>query len=188
MRYYEFVVEAPLMLVKGFVLGWLKGRGKENEVYFSKKLGIERSTLMEAVREWLGIENLTHFVIPEYLKDELKQAIEEMSVRLGMTIKSLRLIKGARIEFDFHIFNQEIAQQLKELLKAIPKDYLKELKEREVYEEDADQAELYAPLHPYEYHGHAVIEGSFKPLIDYYVKLKEMPQVYEKPLKLIFEK
>ncbi len=175
------------MLTKGFVLGWLKGKGRENEVYFSKKLGIERSTLMEAVREWLGIENLTHFVVSETLKDELKQAIEEMSPKLGMEIKSIKPIKAARVEFEFHIYNRELALQLQEFIKKLPKEYLKEFKEREVFEKEGRQTELYTPLHPYEYHGSAVIEGPFKPVIDYYVKIREMPQVYESPLKLIFE-
>lgn len=186
MKYYEFVVEAPLLLTKGFVLGWLRGKGVEDCVYFSKVLGIERSTLSEALREWFGLENLTHFVVRSDVKDELKASIERCSDRLGMKIRSIKPVDRAIIKFSFSIYNREIAKRLKDLIKTIPAEYIKKHDEKETYDESAAQAEMYAPLHPYVYEGEYEIEGPFEDLVEFYKELKEIPQVQEKPLKLTF--
>jgi len=155
-------------------------------VFFSKILGIERSTLSEALREWFGFENLTHFVVRKDVKENLKSSIEGCSERLGIRIRSVKPVEKANIEFSFSIYNQEIAKKLKELISSIPPEYMVKNDERETYDESAAQAEMYTPLHPYVYEGEYKIEGPFEDLIDFYKKLREVPQVDEKPLKLIF--
>ncbi len=188
MRFYEFVVEAPLLLTKGFVYGWIRGKGIEDEVvYFSKILGIERSTLSDALREWFGLENLTHFVVREDIAEDLKKCIERCTDRLGIKLKSVRPIKAAQVEFSFSIYNRDLAQRLKKAIEKLPAEYIKKHQEKETYIKEAEQTEMYAPLHPYIYEGEYEVEGPFQEVIEFYKEIREIPQVKEEPLKLIFE-
>ncbi len=188
MRFYEFVVEAPLLLTKGFVYGWIRGRGIEDEVvYFSKVLGIERSTLSDALREWFGLENLTHFVVREDIAQDLRAGMERCEERLGLKVKSVRPIKGAYVKFTFSIYNRDLAQRLKKALEKLPAEYIKKHDEKETYIKEAEPTEMYAPLHPYIYQGEYEVEGPFQEIVEFYKEIKEIPQVKEEPLKLIFE-
>ncbi len=188
MTFYEFVVEAPLLLTKGFVYGWLRGKGIEEEVvYFSKVLGIERSTLSDSLREWFGLENLTHFVVREDVAEELKKSIERCTDRLGLRLRTVRPIKGASVKFSFSIYNREIADKLKKAIEKISAEYIKKHDEKETYIKDAEQTEMYTPLHPYVYEGEYLVEGPFQDIIEFYKVIRELPQVKEEPLKLIFE-
>ncbi len=188
MTFYEFVVEAPLLLTKGFVYGWIRGKGIEDEVvYFSKMLGIERSTLADSLREWFGLENLTHFVVRADVAEDLKKCIERCTERLGLRLRSVKPIKAASVKFSFSIYNREIAEKLKKAIENLPAEYIKKHKEEEKYIKEADQTEMYAPLHPYVYEGEYEVEGPFEKIIDFYKVIKELPQVKEEPLHLIFE-
>ena len=60
---YELVVEGDFSLVRGFLFGYLTGRGLEPDIFFHRVCGIHSKSLMETLKEQIGLApEVTYFV------------------------------------------------------------------------------------------------------------------------------
>ena len=128
----EIVIEGPFGLVKGFLMGFLYGGNKEFSYFFHRKAGIRRDTLKNLLKELFEFENYVHLCIENSNVPKFTKAIEKAHDKIGLRVKSVKKIKSASFNFSYEIFNEKIANEIKNL-----------------FLEDAKKVKLlnYKPLH-----------------------------------------
>lgn len=187
-EFVEMVVSAPFILVKGFLMGLIEGIGESPVYFFSRRTGIRVETLSDAVKEWLGFENLVHLCVEKDFSERLNTAMVNTHDRLGMEVKSVRKIESAGFEFDAHLYVKDQADEFQALLDNLPKGvYLDEFKEDEFQDPNNDgEVGAYAPNHAYEYKGRGRIVGDFGGVVATYIKLKNDPLIRTEEVGLNF--
>ncbi len=171
--YYELVIQSPFLLIKGFLMGFMYGRGEEFPYFFNRKAGIRRETLGEVIKEYLSLDNYTHLCLPENIVPEFETALEKAHPKIGVTIEKKNKIRSAEFTFSFEIYNEEQAQVCKELMKNLPEGVeLHNFEPKEIRYETIHGVKEYAPLHPYIYRGQGIVRGDFEPLIEFYLRCK----------------
>ena len=100
-QYSELILTAPHILVKGFLLGFIQGSGKDIPFFFHKKFDIKRETIGEMVREILDLDCHTHVCIPSEFVSGIQTALEKTESLATVKIESNRVINTRRIHIQF---------------------------------------------------------------------------------------
>lgn len=190
--YSELVLNAPFLLVKGFLLGFLHGRKEEFGYFFHHKSGIRRETVGEMVRELLSFECHSHLCLENRAIPEFKAALKRAKPVLDVDIEKETPIDKAEFRFSCRIYNEELAEKAKKLFEHIPQGVtLDEFTPVEHRDNALIGVKEYAQIHPYSYEVHGYASGSFEPVMGFYLMIKKS-QVTEHFLcgqvHLIFEK
>ena len=113
-KFSELVISGSFALVKGFLLGFRGGTGKDFDYFFHRKSGIRRDTLAELLKEVLDMDNYVHLCLEQAVVQDFKQAVAGAEPLVGVKIKKARPIKLGRFDFSFVINNREAAEKVKE--------------------------------------------------------------------------
>ena len=65
--YSELVLNAPFLLVKGFLMGFMHGRGENFYYFFQHKKSIKRDAMGDMLREVLALECYCSLCLPNYM-------------------------------------------------------------------------------------------------------------------------
>ncbi|QDU60895.1 hypothetical protein Pan216_17480 [Planctomycetes bacterium Pan216] len=173
--YHEVVVEGPTAMVKGFIAGYLVGRGlASGEIMFAGEQDIVGESLGERFSEWVGLHHYTHLIVPDRLFPELKRDFGKIEETLRLSIAKERLIKSASFAFRYRCYNRGHAEQLEELVQNIPEGIILtgyEVKER--VDPTAEKVELYSPTHPYESTAHGTLHGDVRGIVAFHEKCEQ---------------
>lgn len=171
--FYELVIQSPFLLIKGFLMGFMYGRGPEFPYFFHRKAGIRRETLGEVIREYLSLDNYTHLCLPEKVVPDFVAALERAEPKIGVRVVKKRKIKEAEFRFGFEIYSEDQAAECKALFAKMPKGVsLLNYNPVEIKDEHIRGIKEYAPSHPYIFRGQGLVKGDFEPLVDFYLKCK----------------
>jgi len=186
--YYEVVVEAPESLIKGFIEGYLMGRGCRGTVFYSREHHIRCESLAELVKEWIGMRNLTHLVVDDKSLKIIKDGFKRSKGDLVNSLKSVRKISSASFQFSFHVYAPYYATKIKAMLKKLPDGVrLKRgYKFREKIIPEARGAEGYAPEHDYEASGSGTIVGDLHGVLRVHEKMLKHELIEVKDIVLRF--
>jgi hypothetical protein len=176
--YRELVVAGSFALVKGFLLGFRCGTGKEFSYFFHRKSGIRRDTLAELVKDVLELDNYVHLCLEEDIVESFKEAVAKAGPVVGIEIRNVRPIKEARFDFSFRINNREAADKIKDMLNNLPQGVKIEGYEPQelTHEKGGKVIGGYAPFHAYGFKGSGVVRGDFGGVMELFLRVKRMPE------------
>jgi hypothetical protein len=175
--FVEVVLEGPRGRARGFVEGYLAGRGVEARLLDAEEEGFERETLREHLREVLhpGAEVL-HLLVPAGALEEVREAAETAAGRgIGLAIRKIRPLVGASVAFTLEGFSPEHGRRVLALLADLPEGVA--LRRERPFEErldpDARGIEAYSPAHEYELRGKGTVEGDLEGVLSVHRRLRE---------------
>ena len=187
-KYFEVVVEGQSDLIKGFVLGFLEGKGTRASAVFAREHHVKGdSDLKHVFRVLTGKEDHVRVLVDEGVCQSLKESLAKVREALPLRLVSTREISSAYAAFTYEAYAKAMGDELKELFANLPEgvavaDY--ELEEK--VDPEGKGIEAYAPLHQYEVKAKGRITGPVRPLIDFYDKLEQHPLVALEEIVLEF--
>jgi hypothetical protein len=169
----ELIIQAPFLLVKGFLLGFMHGRNESFDYFFHRKAGIRRETLTEKVKEVLSIENYTELCLPDNIVNEFIQALGKIDPFMGISVTQKQSIKGAEFKFNFTLYDEHHAEICKQLFTYTPATIeIVDFHPEEKRENQVIGIQEYAPVHPYSFEGKGVVRGEFEGVMNFYLTIK----------------
>ncbi|HOD36451.1 MAG TPA: hypothetical protein PLR20_13420 [Syntrophales bacterium] len=173
-KYYEVIVEGSYELAKGFVLGYLEGKGIEGEAVFEQEYHIKSDRPLGQLLRMLNVKgDEIRVIIGEGVGLMLREAVEKRKTDLGLKVASIRLIKGARFNFRYKTFSKEFGGKLKETFADLPPGVqISGYDPEEIVRPKAKGVEAYAPLHEYEIKASGEVNGPAREVIDFYDRVE----------------
>lgn len=172
--YCEVVVEGSFDLMKGFVVGFLEGKGVEGDVLFGDDCQIKRESTVGLLMRITGIREKTCTVIVGAgLHNLLSSALEKCQHLIPLHIVRVRPVSGAYFSVIFKTYSKEIGKEIHDLLSHLPEGVIREsgFEMHERLTPEGKGIDAYAPLHEYELNGKGRISGSVKEIFDLYCRL-----------------
>ena len=187
-RYFELVVEGQFELIKGFVLGFLVGKGIHESAVFAREHHVKGDTdLKHVLRALTGKEDQARVVVEEGVCQSLAQSLANVREALPLRLVSTREISGAHAVFTYEAYAKEMGDELKALFVNPPEGVaVADYESEEKVEPGGKGIEAYAPLHHYEIKAKGRITGAVRPLIDFYDQLEQHPLVALEEIVLEF--
>ena len=187
-KYNEVVFEGSFELMKGFVLGFLEGRGIQGEAIFEAEHHIENESKFGQLLRFIGAKgDRTNLIVGAGLHDLIRQAIENRNLKNDLKIVSVREITEAYFEFSYHAYSRKLGEELKVLFGSLPPGLRIEKAScpKETINPEAKGIEAYAPLHEYEIEASGEIHGPVKEVIDLYGEAEHKDMVELGSIKLV---
>ena len=172
--YFEVTIEGSLELMKGFVAGFLEGRGVAGDVFFGDDYHIDGESPAGLLLRLTGVRGKTCTVIVGAgLHDLLAAALEKRRRVVPLKILKVRQVVDAAFEIAFRTYSREVGAELKALLESLPEGVGRDagFKLHVVLDPEGKGVDAYAPLHEYELDGKGRISGSVKGVFELYHRL-----------------
>ncbi len=185
-EYYEIVVEGPFDLIKGFVVGFLEGRGIQGEAIFGEDHHVENEGRFGQLMRLIGIKgDRVHLIVGEGFMNILKEGIERRGHELALKIVSEKKIIQASFGFRYKAYKKDLGEQLISLFGDPPVGLsVADYESKETLLPEGKGVEAYAPLHEYEVNGSGRIYGSIKDVIGFYGTVEHRSMVELDAIKL----
>jgi len=188
--YYEVILKGSFDLIKGFVLGYLEGKGIKGEAIFGQEHHVENESKFGQLMRLIGVKgDETRCIVGAGIHNLLKEAISNRQDELDIKILSVRGITDAHFDFTYKAFAKEFGDKLKELFGNLPEglEIEPDYKPKETITPEAKGIETYAPLHDYEIEANGRIHGPIKAVIDFYGEVEHNALVELGDIKLEFK-
>ena len=170
-EYCEVVVEGSLNLIRGFVVGFLEGRGIQGEAIFGEDHHVENEGKFGQMLRLIGVVkgNRVHLIVGTGFHKLLEGALEKRKEELALKIISEKKIRQASFGFRYRAYTREQGEKLMALF-GDPQEGLqvRDHKTRETVSPEGKGVEAYAPLHEYEVKATGTIYGPIRDVIDFY--------------------
>lgn len=178
-RCCELVVEGHFDLIKGFIVGFLEGKGMRGAALFARDHHVRGDTeLKQFFRLLTGHKDQVRVLVDESLCQPLQDAFANVREALPLNLVSAREVAGARFSFAYEAYAREAGDELKGLFASLPPGVsIVDYEVKEEVEPEAKGIEAYAPLHHYRIKATGRITGAVKAVIEFQDKLEEHPLV-----------
>jgi len=188
-EYCEVVVEGSLDLVKGFVVGFLEGKGIRGEAIFGEDHHVENEGKFGQMMRLIGVKgNRVHLIIGLGFHKLLEEALERRKGELALKIISEKKISHASFGFSYRAYTRELGSKLMTLFGDPPEGLqVKDHKPKETVLPEGKGLEAYAPLHEYEVKATGTLHGSVKEVVDFYGKAEHYDMVELNSIKLEYD-
>ena len=188
-QYYEVVIEGNLDLMKGFMMGFLAGRGIEGGVFFDAACHIEGECATGPLMRLVSAHgNANIVIVGSELHDLLVAALNKREHVIPLHIKKVRRVLSAAFDCKSRTYSREVGAELEEILSRIPEgvDGESGFEMHEKLDPEGKGLEFFTPLHDYELTGKGRISGSVKGVLDLYQRLERFEVVELGELELTF--
>lgn len=171
-EYVEVVLDGPFDFIKGFVLGFMEGRGISGDVIF-EEAGRARGDVFVRLMRFIRLEeDHVHLIVGAGIHELLKEALEKRQDEVPVRIVRVTRIEEARFEFRYRTFSQSLGEELKNLFRNLPEGmHLEGYEPKETRRPESKAIEAYAPEHPYAVEAGGTVSGRAKETIDLYNRL-----------------
>ncbi|MDD5723068.1 MAG: hypothetical protein PHY29_04925 [Syntrophales bacterium] len=188
-EYCEVVVEGSLDLVRGFVVGFLEGRGIQGEAIFGEDHHVENEGKFGQMMRLIGVKgNRVHLIIGVGFHKLLEKALEKRKDELALKIISEKKISLASFGFRYRAYTKELGDELMALFGDPPKGLrVKDHKPKETVSPEGKGVEAYAPLHEYEVKATGTIYGPVSDVINFYGRAEHHDMVELDSIKLEYD-
>ncbi len=186
-RYCEVTVEGGLDLVKGFVAGFLEGRGISGDVFFGSDYQIERGSPAGLLMRLTGIRGETcTLVVGAGLHELLAAALERRRGIVPLRILKVRPVASAAFDVSFRTYSRAVGAEIRELFGSLPAgvSHGEGFEMQEKVTPEGKGVEAYAPLHEYELRGRGRIEGDVRGVFGLYHRLERFEVVERGDMEL----
>ena len=187
--YYEVVIEGHLELAKGFVMGFLAGRGIEGSAFFDDTCHIagdyETGPLLRLIH---ARDNVSTLIAGSGLCDLLIAALNRHPQAVALKIRKARRVLSAAFACTYRTYSREAGEKIKEILSCVPEgvDGESAFEMHEKVDPEGKGHEMFTPLHDYELAGKGRISGSVRGVLDLYERLKRFEVVEVGELELTY--
>ena len=174
-RYCEVTVEGSIEVVKGFVAGFLEGRGVSGDVFFGGDYPIEKGSPAGLLMRLTGIRGETCTLVVEAgLHELLAAALEKRRGIVPLRVLKVRPVVSAAFDVSFRTYSREVGTELKGLFERLPVGVSlgEGFEIQEKVTPEGKGVDAYAPLHEYELRGRGRIEGDVKEVFTLYHRLE----------------
>lgn len=173
-QFCELVINAPFLLVKGFLVGFMQGRGDSFDYYFHRKSKIERDTLGEFVKEVLHLDCHTHLCLPKDIVPVFRQALENVKGKINAEVLSEKDIQSASFKFSFHLYDEKATGPCKELFRRLPEGVqLVDYYPMELRANHFAGVSEYGRVNPYTFEGSGTVRGEFAGVMKFHRTISE---------------
>ena len=186
-EYCEVVVEGSLDLIRGFVVGFLEGKGIQGEAIFGEDHHVENEGKFGQMLRLIGVVkgNRVHLIVGTGFHKLLEGALEKRKEELALKIISEKKIRQASFGFRYRAYTRELGEKLMALFEDLQEGLqIKDYKPKETVMPEGKGVEGYAPLHEYEVKATGTIYGSAKDVIDFYGSAEHHDMVELDSIKL----
>ncbi len=178
-EYRELVFEGSLPVVRAFVTGVGLGRGWTTPFLCFDDHGIRGESRGHRALEKIGLTaDLTYVAVIDSQASVILEMARAAEERLGIAVRSDRVVRGAEFSFEFRLFDRAIAGRLRALLGAPGGDVTVVLTdENEEVHPEGRGIEAYAPEHDYVFEGRGVARGVLPAVVALREELRQFEQV-----------
>ncbi|MEN6622542.1 MAG: hypothetical protein ABFD50_13440 [Smithella sp.] len=165
----EIMIKGEPALIKGFVIGFLEGRGDRRETFVEEER-IEEDSPLDMILHFFSHPHLVPVIAEAGMVESLCQALQNRKEEIPSEVVSMRNVTGAFFEFNFKTFSAEVGKSLLDFFSNLPpgvkmkEDY----KPVEKITPSGKGVEAYTPLHDYELKGSGIIQGEVKEIYRFY--------------------
>jgi len=172
-KYSELVIKGPFLLVKGFIMGFLSGNGKDSPYYFHRKHGIQRETMKDVLKDVLDVDNYVHLCIATNLYKPFREALQNSASEHALSIESKKDIQSANFHFSMASYNENISKKILNIIQHPTEGaQLKGYKIHKMIDDSSVPLAAYSPVHKYELHTSGMIDGDFSGVMETYNQLR----------------
>jgi len=120
--YVEVVLEGSVELIKGFVVGFLEGRGIQGKAVFEEDDGAgEEGALAQLLRLVSLKEDRIRVVVRKEIHDLLEDALQRRKRDVPARIVSVRDVREVSFDFRYHTYSRQAGEELKDFSGTYPK-------------------------------------------------------------------
>jgi hypothetical protein len=174
-HYYDVVIEGSLDLMKGFVMGFIEGRGVAGDIFFGEEYHIESESKVGLLLQLMGFHDKTCTVIVgSGLYEVLAAALKRRQNTIPLRILKVRQVSNASFAFSFGTYSREVGEEISSLLAHLPEGIVHEpdIELHRILDPEGKGLETFTPLHDYELNGKGRISGSVKGVFELYHRLQ----------------
>ncbi len=169
--YHEVAIEGPRGRAKGFVEGFLAGRGITGRILDAEDEGVAVETLRERVRELLHpAAETVHLLIPGDLVAAVGGAVDQAAASgIPMRVLAVRRIGAARFTFRVATYSRDRGERILARFDRMPEGVriVPETPLVPRVHPGATASAVYAPAHEYELTGDGLVEGSLEAVLEF---------------------
>lgn len=183
MSWELFVVKGDKEIVRGFVHGFVWGAGDPQGVFCEAELPLERESLASLLK--LGPHQ--RLLVRENLANRLAEAISQAHQELRLELRERRPITELSFEARARVFSHEMAEEIKRhfFAELPPEVKVVHKEEQQTKDNSAKGAELYAPVHHFEYRALCTFSGPVEGLLPFYRQLASLDFVEVEPIRIV---
>ena len=167
----EIMIKGEPELIKGFVIGFLEGRGDHGDTFVEEECRLEEdSPLSMILHVFSGHPNLVPVIAAAETCEPICRALRNRKKEIHAEVVSIREIAGAFFDFKYKTFSVDLGKSLLDFFSSLPPGV--QVKEGYKHEEkvapEGKGVEAYAPLHDYELKGSGSVQGEVKEIYRLY--------------------
>ncbi len=188
-EYCEVVIEGSIDCIRGFVVGFLEGRGIRGEAIFEEDHHVANESKFGQMMRLIGVKgDRFHLIIGVGFRRLIETALERRKDELGLKIISERKIKQASFVFHYRAYTKELGDELRALFGDLTEGLrVSDYKPSETLLPEGKGIEAYAPLHDYEIKATGTIYGPAKEVIDFYGEAEHHDMVKLESIQLEYD-
>ena len=170
--YTEIMIKGEPVLIKGFVIGFLEGRGDKGDTFVEEERIEEDSPLEMILHFFTGHPHLVPVIAETGMVESLCKALQNRKEEIPSEVMSVRDVTGAFFEFKYKAFSEEVGKSLQAFFSDLPEgvEMKAGYKPEEKITPSGKGVEAYAPLHDYELKGSGVVRGGVKEVYRFYCR------------------
>jgi hypothetical protein len=171
--YTEIMIKGEPALIKGFVIGFLEGRGDKGDTFVEEECLIEEDSPLSMVLHFFtGHPHLVPVIAETGMVESLCKALQNRKEEIPSEVMSMRAVTGAFFEFKYKTFSEEVGKSILAFFSNLPDGVrVKEgYKPVEKIIPEGKGVEAYTPLHDYELKGSGVVQGGVKEIYRLYCR------------------
>jgi len=183
----EIMIKGEPDMIKGFVIGFLEGRGNQGDTFIEEKCILEEdSPLSMVIHFFSGRPHIIPVIADSGMRESLCQALQRRKEDVPSEIVSIREVMGASFDFHYKTFSRELGKTLNDFFSNLPSgiQFKGDYKHEEKIDLEGKGIEAYAPLHDYEIKGSGVVQGGAKEIYKFYCRSGQFEVVELGKLKL----
>ncbi|MCS7182074.1 MAG: hypothetical protein NZ869_03050 [Thermoanaerobaculum sp.] len=182
MSWELFVIKGDRALVRGFVHGFVWGAGDPQGVHCEAELPLEK----ESLATWLQLGPHQRLLVKSQLAERLAAALGETHEELKVQLQERLPVRELAFHVEARVFSPELAAALQEKLFAhLPEGVeVRDKNESQSQDTAARGAELYAPVHHFDYRVSCTFAGTVEGILDLHRRLSGTDFVKVSPLRV----
>jgi hypothetical protein len=190
----EIMIKGEPELIKGFVIGFLEGRGDKGNTFIEEDWLVEEDSPLNMILHFFsGHPHLVPVIAETGCCEPLCRALQNRKKEIHGEVQSIREVTGAFFDFKYKTFSRDVGKTLLYFFSNLPPGVrMKEgYKHEEKVTPEGKGVEAYAPLHDYELKGSGAVQGEVKEIYRLYyraglfevIELGKLTLVYGRDLK-----